>query len=310
LLGFVFGIPRTLQHDIAPGANTSVTEQDKIGYQINTNLEQISDWLTKIIIGVGLVELGSIGSWLISFSKTIGKGFGDTELGQAYVLGVLVFYSGVGFLFGYLWTRLSFGLAVKEADKGLVERTIEKFEAEARADGRALQLVARQLSPTNGETGVSQVDLNAAVAESTRHARIRIFYETVTARHDTERRDQSIPVFLALIESDKRADRYHRNHAELGYALKDKSKPDWEAAEQALSKAIEVRDRVGDSDRYGAYEFNRAVCRIHLNRSKEEIIADFQKSATDEWVRTWQFDAPIAEWLRQNRISAESLGFQ
>jgi hypothetical protein len=97
LLGFVFGIPRTLQHDVAPGPNPSTTEQDKIGYQINTNLEQISDWLTKIIIGVGLVELRNIGSWLISFSSDIGSGFvGDKELGQAYVLGVLVFSQVLG----------------------------------------------------------------------------------------------------------------------------------------------------------------------------------------------------------------------
>src|SRR5215831_2761083 len=63
LLGFVFGIPRTLQHDIAPSPNPGIAEQDQIAYQINTNLEQISDWLTKIIIGVGLIELGNIGGW-------------------------------------------------------------------------------------------------------------------------------------------------------------------------------------------------------------------------------------------------------
>jgi hypothetical protein len=190
-----------------------------------------------------------------------------------------------------------------------VERTIEKFEAEARADGRALQLVARQLSPTSGETGVSQDELNTAVAEATRLAKIRIFYDAVAARQDAERRDQSIPVFRALIESDRRADRYHQNHGQLGYALKDKSKPDWDAAEQALSKAIEVRDRIGDNG-YGSYEFNRAVCRIHLRGPKQDIIADFTKSATDDWVRTRSLDAPIEEWLKQNEVNARDLGFR
>jgi hypothetical protein len=299
LLGFVFGIPRTLQHDIAPPSNPGITEQDQIGYQINTNLEQISDWLTKIIIGVGLIELGNIGGWLISFSHSIGEAFGN-PLGQAYVLGMLVYFSGSGFLLGYLWTRLSFGLAIKEADKGLVERTVEKFEAEARADGYALQVVARQLSPTDDDPRVSQEDLNAAVVQASRYTRIKIFNDAVAARRDAGLRDQSIPIFRALIESDK-AERYHRNHGQLAYALKDKSKPEWETAEQELSKAIEIRDRIRDIG-FGTYEFNRAVCRIHLQRAKEDIIADFDKSRMDSR-RTFTLNDPTAqEWLRQNNV--------
>jgi hypothetical protein len=108
LLGFVFGIPRTLQHDanLTPSQNPNpiTPEQERIGYQINTNLEQISDWLTKIIIGVGLVQLGSIGQWLMTFSGVVGGGFGNSQLGQIYVLGILLYFSGSGFLLGYLWT--------------------------------------------------------------------------------------------------------------------------------------------------------------------------------------------------------------
>jgi hypothetical protein len=307
LLGFVFGIPRTLQHDTAPSPNPGIAEQDQIAYQINTNLEQISDWLTKIIIGVGLIELGNIGGWLISFSHSMGEAFGN-PLGQAYVLGMLVYFSGGGFLLGYLWTRLSFGLAIKEADKGLVERTIEKFEAEARADGYALQLVAGQLSRTDDDSGVSQEGLNAAVAQATRYTKIKIFSDAVAARRDAGLRDESIPVFRALIESDK-ADRDHRYHGQLAYALKDKSRPGWEAAEQELSKAIEVRDRIGNTG-FGIYEFNRAICRIHLQRAKEDIIADFTKSTTDPRRTRTLKDAKAQEWLRQHNLSFENLVFQ
>jgi hypothetical protein len=49
LLGFIFGVPKTLAvgSRTAGGgpANTSRT---------NTNLEQISDWLTQILVGAGL----------------------------------------------------------------------------------------------------------------------------------------------------------------------------------------------------------------------------------------------------------------
>src|SRR5437868_14946669 len=47
LTGFIFGIPRV-------GADTSS------GVQSNDNLIEISNWLTKILVGVSLVELSVI----------------------------------------------------------------------------------------------------------------------------------------------------------------------------------------------------------------------------------------------------------
>ena len=48
LEGFWNGIPRAVQGSTP---STGVTD-----YQANTNLEQVSDWLTKIIIGVTLTR--------------------------------------------------------------------------------------------------------------------------------------------------------------------------------------------------------------------------------------------------------------
>jgi len=308
LLGFIFGIPRTLQHDFKQDPNKPADEQERIGYQINTNLEQISDWLTKIIIGVGLVELGSIGTWLMKFSEDMGKGFqGDSPLGTAYVLGILLYFSIGGFLYGYLWTRLRFGLAIKDADKGLVERKIQAFEAEMRADALAMSLVARQLSPGHAETSVAQAELDGALKKASKPAKVRIFYDAVAARRDTDRREQVEPVFRALIASDT-SSRYYQNHAELGYALKDKANPDWQAAEQALTKAIEIRDKVGESTD-GWFEFNRAVCRIKLKRDAQEIVADFKRAAEDPYVRKWPLNDDVQSWLKQNNLDPKAIGF-
>jgi tetratricopeptide (TPR) repeat protein len=244
----------------------------------------------------------------MTFSSSVGEAFAATKLGQAYVLGIMIYFSGAGFLLGYLWTRLSFGLAIKEADKDLVERRIEKFEADIRADHQALLLTTRQLSPARGETEVAQDDLNEAVAQATKHTKVKIFYDAVTARQDPERAQQAIPVFQALIKSDT-ADMYHQNHANLGYALKDKPKADYAAAEEALTKAIEIRDRLAEGG-YGAYEFNRAVCRVHLGRPKEEIVKDFKRAAEDMWVREWSLDdRALVEWLTKNQVNREGLGF-
>lgn len=62
--GFIFGIPRVLQRrpgGIEKGQQFAITE--KTGSQLfftNTSLEEISDWLTKIIVGIGLVQFTAI----------------------------------------------------------------------------------------------------------------------------------------------------------------------------------------------------------------------------------------------------------
>lgn len=59
VLGFLFGIPR-LNKNYDPR-----DEDDRsTKYQPNTNLEEISDWLTKIIIGVTLTQLTKIPGYL------------------------------------------------------------------------------------------------------------------------------------------------------------------------------------------------------------------------------------------------------
>jgi len=79
LIGFLFGIPKVLQGDAAqstataasaqqgagagnasPGATAAATRAQRNKYQVNTNLEQISDWLTKIIVGLGLINLKQV----------------------------------------------------------------------------------------------------------------------------------------------------------------------------------------------------------------------------------------------------------
>ncbi len=51
LFGFLFGIPRSLQaqkDEVAASGREPAAEKPS-GYGPNTNLEQISDWLTKIL---------------------------------------------------------------------------------------------------------------------------------------------------------------------------------------------------------------------------------------------------------------------
>src|SRR5262245_18087314 len=63
LVGFIFGIPRSLQEDrpaatptdaagaTTPVAGTTGLTDRPLAYAGNTSLEQISDWLTNILVG-------------------------------------------------------------------------------------------------------------------------------------------------------------------------------------------------------------------------------------------------------------------
>jgi hypothetical protein len=104
LFGFLFGIPRTLQQD--HGSDKAEPSPSGSTYRANTNLEQISDWLTKILLGAGLAEVNRLREWLWSFSRTVAAGFGnDQTLGAVFAATTICSFVLVGFFVAYFWTR-------------------------------------------------------------------------------------------------------------------------------------------------------------------------------------------------------------
>jgi hypothetical protein len=100
VLGFLFGVPRlraaSSPNSVAASVNTFVP---------NTNLEQISDWLTKIIVGAALVQLRAIADDVNLLAIAIGQAIGTR--GAAVIGGgVMVLYFCGGFMWGYLWCSL------------------------------------------------------------------------------------------------------------------------------------------------------------------------------------------------------------
>jgi hypothetical protein len=92
--GFIFGIPKAIS-----------SETNDIIYADNSNLEQISDWLTKVITGIALFQLASVPGYLQQFSEYIQPALGNSSNGGIFGTFILVSYSLDGFLIGYLGTR-------------------------------------------------------------------------------------------------------------------------------------------------------------------------------------------------------------
>jgi hypothetical protein len=113
LLGFLFGIPRSVASE---GATS----------QANTNLVEISDWLTKILVGLGLVELGNLVDQVGRLVDFLAPSLGDEPGSESFTLAILILFNVTGFLVFYLATRLYVGLAFAR-----VERQIRGVEKEA-----------------------------------------------------------------------------------------------------------------------------------------------------------------------------------
>lgn len=108
-LGFLFGIPRSLQRNVTEGADTLPGQGRLRPYSNNTNLEQISDWLTKIIVGVSLTQLPAIERNFQRLASSIANGFSGllpTTFAYPYAAALLVFYAICGFLAVYLWAKI------------------------------------------------------------------------------------------------------------------------------------------------------------------------------------------------------------
>lgn len=257
VVGFLFGIPITRKQRAA-GAGDSL-------YEPNTNLEQVSDWLTKIIIGVGLVQLGRALPALARLAKSLNDPLGGKPYGGAFGLGLTIFYALLGFLFLYLWSRTDLTRELQQLE-AVIQTQIDKVES---ASSTALILVNRQLNSLKGGRPPKQDELNQAVIAAPDSTRLQIFDQAehvrnVSMNDNKDLMELTIPVFYALIAADI-DNRYHRNHGSLGWALKDKNSPDWREAKAELTKAISIRDRLKITG-WRLYEANRAVCSIRILR--------------------------------------------
>lgn len=134
IIGFLFGIPKL---------NSKYAKKEEEEYVTNTSLEEIADWLTKIIIGLGLTQLIKIPNYMKSLSNNIVFGIvgeqGDLPSDTTYILFLVIYYSLIGFFFAYFYARfeLKDGLVSskiyneeKNKTDSLTERLNSKIENE------------------------------------------------------------------------------------------------------------------------------------------------------------------------------------
>jgi|GEM_PF-1279713 len=209
--GFLFGIPRTLQGNTSTGSTS---------YQVNTNLEQISDWLTKIIVGLGLINLKSIPDRLMEMNRYVSETLRLRPPAYAVIGSAAVFFAMVGFLLGYLSTRLFISGAFRKADNDLLLTVGKEAEPFAKAgaqprdpepenkelDARVAKLLEladkTDATPSSVTPDVAR-QLARAFSASEDFKRAVPFFERAGARRGDDQ-DLAIEYAYALGESGKR----------------------------------------------------------------------------------------------------------
>jgi len=324
LLGFLFGIPRSIA---APASTTSKDgTENKDGaeepeavqhFAANTNLEQISDWLTKILVGVGLVQIHEVGGAIEDLADGLAPGLGPQGFSVAVAL--LVAFSITGFVSAYLFTRLRLQGAFELASA--IKRAVKQ---RANTETTAIGLVQKQLAP-----GVEEVPLDAlikALKAATPGAKLQAFFLARRQRAEAlsnagvegnERKElveSAISIFQALLSCESQKDYYFRLRAELGYARLQLC--DWVRARAEFDEAIKLRPQDWAS-RTPEYELNRAYANIKLagegKASSDETAAAIY-GELDAVVNRLDFKEvdeakrrAITTWLRVNATASDEL---
>jgi hypothetical protein len=126
LAGFLFGVPKVgpeggSAHNAAnPSPAGAASNAAGYSQRPNTNLEQISDWLTKIIVGLGLVELKQVPEHLGKAARWVAESLTVSVPGSAVISfagSLILYFTILGFLAGYLLTLLFLAGAFSRAGR-------------------------------------------------------------------------------------------------------------------------------------------------------------------------------------------------
>jgi hypothetical protein len=170
VFGFLFGIPKILQNDRPV---TEAIEGKSIDYrqQVNTNLTEISDWLTKIIVGLGLINLNTIPSRLNNTALILAVSLNpsDPNKDKAFALALILSFLILGFLFGYLSTRLFLQAAFSRADQ----------------EAAFLRIAATAIATTEARISTLETKQEYILSEEPAQPNGQVKAETDTEAHDS-----------------------------------------------------------------------------------------------------------------------------
>jgi len=137
-IGFLFGMPQAVKGNQQDNNEAnSGNNAGKSGLVLNTHLQEVADWLTKLLLGVGLAQLANLRSALDSLGTYLNQ---STGLERGVAIAIVIYFIAMGFLLGYLWAELYLSTQVARV-KQLLESLPHTIGPATPATVRAAQSV-------------------------------------------------------------------------------------------------------------------------------------------------------------------------
>ena len=245
LLGFLFGIPRApggtrdRRQSARNGQSSNAAEGDgassSLPYQlrVNTNLEEISDWLTKILVGATLTQLVKIPAGVVETAKFMADGMGAPG-SVTFAASILVYFSSVGFFAGYVLTRMFFSGAFGRSDSQLSSPEISALQETRLSLDPAVPNDPKALATARKSSEIRITDsLSGPVAAAVASGAL--------LNNDTERAVQAAQIAVQKSPDDPRV---HLNYA---IALQ-RYAPSSDMVRQELETAVAIVNRKAGAD--------------------------------------------------------------
>ncbi len=243
VVGFLFAIPRA----------TELTANSRL--KVNNNLVEVSDWLTKIIVGLGLIHLSRAPVYLREAGAYVGEGLKPATAGGGpapaqFAVGLILYFALLGFMAGYLITRLCLGPAFREAD----EDTATPSEIQTLMDSAGETDTGERKTLAAGPKAIAQRLAAQPLSEVPDEAERLAAWGC--AKVDEGRFTDAIEAYRRALSLSPESPHFHYL---LALALKYAGKPqsdvmrELEEARRLVAKGLEpeIRDRI-----YISYTFN------------------------------------------------------
>lgn len=231
-VGFLFGVPKSRQGERGQG---------QVGdYANNTNLEQVSDWLTKILIGIGLVQIAAAPAALGRLATELSPALGNLATSAVFALSLALYFAVAGLLIAYLWTALVL--------KGDLE-TVNVELVAALAANRAKDLAVQEATAAARDVAADQAQQVAAGVATQRAQSVAkdVVQDVVTGAVQHAAKDAADDNALAQVLVDRQLSGKSPPGPDELVAAIARATPDWRVT--FYHRAEEIRDRTWETDK-------------------------------------------------------------
>ncbi|GAB2488623.1 hypothetical protein GCM10027164_17290 [Algoriphagus taiwanensis] len=174
-VGILFGMPKR-------------KDNDSDNYTLNNSLVEISEWLTKIIVGLSLVNLQNIPPYLVKIGNYIEITTQLKNITSLKIISIslIIYYSFLGLYFGYNYMRIFLSLKYRDVDNEMVKE-IDKLKQEIDAKKEAVEkletktnLVEAALkSSVKSENEINEIkNLNTEISQKIELLKLKAFEKT------------------------------------------------------------------------------------------------------------------------------------